>query len=206
LFKDAIEEVLESEISEHLGYEKYDSLGDNTGNSRNGYSKKTIKSQLGETAIDIPRDRNGEFEPQIIKKYEKNANELEEQILAMYAKGMSTRDIESHLKDIYGIDVSSGLVSRVTERIMPLVTEWQARPLEHIYSVIFFDAIYFKVRKDNKVVGKAAYTVLGIDMKGQKDILASGSEKAKVRHFGWESVTILKAEVWRTFLLLVWMV
>lgn len=171
LFKNAIEEVLEGEISSHLGYDKHDSIGDNTGNSRNGYSKKTIKSQLGETTIDIPRDRNGEFEPQIIRKYEKNANELEEQILAMYAKGMSTRDIESHLRDIYGIDVSAGLVSRVTDKIMPLVTEWQARSLESIYPVVFLDAIHFKVRKDNKVINKAAYTVLGLDIRGQKDIL-----------------------------------
>lgn len=171
LFKDTIEEVLEAEITNHLGYEKHDSSGNNTGNSRNGYSKKSLKSQLGKTEIEVPRDRKGEFEPQIIKKYEKNASELENQILAMYAKGISTRDIEEHLRDIYGVEISSGLVSKVTDKIFPLITEWQSRPLERCYPIMFLDAIHFKVRKDNRIVSKAAYTVLGIDIYGIKDIL-----------------------------------
>jgi len=171
LFKRTIQEILESEMTEHLGYEKHSSEGDNSGNSRNGYSKKVIKTSMGETEINIPRDRNGEFEPHVIKKYEKNASELEQQIIAMYAKGMSTRDIEAQMRDIYGIEVSADLVSKITDKIMPLVTEWQSRPLEKVYPIVFLDAIHFKVKKDNRIVTKAAYSVLGIDIQGRKDIL-----------------------------------
>lgn len=154
-----------------LGYEKHSTEGTNTGNSRNGYSKKTIKTKYGSTEINIPRDRNAEFEPQIVKKYEPTANALEEQIISMYAKGMSTRDIEEQMRDIYGIDVSPTLVSRITDKIMPQVAEWQSRPLDAIYPIVFLDAIHFKVRKDSRIVNKAAYSVLGITMAGQKEIL-----------------------------------
>ncbi|MDR7868904.1 MAG: IS256 family transposase [Sporomusaceae bacterium] len=171
LFKDSLQHILEAEMAEHLGYDKHSPEGDNTGNSRNGYSKKTIKSKYGSTEIQVPRDRNSEFEPQIIQKHEKTANAIEEQIIGMYAKGMSTRDIEDQMRDIYGIDVSPSLVSRVTDKIMPQVAEWQSRPLEKVYAVLFLDAIHFKVRKDNRIINKAAYSVLGINMAGQKDIL-----------------------------------
>jgi putative transposase len=171
LFKDTIQKVLEAEMDEHLGYVKHDPSGDYSGNSRNGYSKKTVRTQMGKTEIKIPRDRNGEFEPQIIKKYETTANEVEDQIIAMYAKGMSTRDIEDHMRDIYGIEVSAALVSKVTDKILPMIAEWQARPLDRVYPVVFLDAIHFKVRKDNRIVNKAAYSVLAIDMNGQKEIL-----------------------------------
>ena len=110
LFKDTLQEIFEAEIDEHLGYTKHDNAGDNSGNSRNGYSKKTVKSRLGESEVQIPRDRNGTFEPKIVKKYETTSNQLEEQIIAMYAKGMSTRDIEDHMRDIYGIDVQLPLL------------------------------------------------------------------------------------------------
>lgn len=148
IFKETLQQVFEAEMDEHLGYTKHDNTGDKTGNSRNGYSQKTIKSRYGSTEVKIPRDRNGEFEPEIIKKHETSVNGLEEQIIAMYAKGMSTRDIEDHMRDIYGIDVSAGMVSKVTDKIMPLVAEWQARPLERIYPIVFLDAIHFKVRKE----------------------------------------------------------
>jgi putative transposase len=171
LFKDSLQQILEAEMADHLGYDKHSLDGDNTGNSRNGYSKKTIKSKYGPTEIQIPRDRNAEFEPQIIQKHEKTANAIEEQIIGMYAKGMSTRDIEDQMRDIYGIDVSPSLVSRVTDKIMPQVAEWQSRPLEKVYPVVFLDAIHFKVRKDNRIINKAAYSVLGITLSGQKDIL-----------------------------------
>ncbi|WP_027352058.1 IS256 family transposase [Desulfotomaculum nigrificans] len=171
LFKDTIQKILEAEMDTHLGYEKHDPAGDLSGNSRNGYSKKTVQTQMGRTEIKIPRDRNGEFEPQIIKKYETTANELEEQIIAMYAKGMSTRDIEDHMRDIYGIEVSAAMVSKVTDKILPMIAEWQARPLDRVYPVVFLDAIHFKVRKDNRIVNKAAYSVLAINMNGQKEIL-----------------------------------
>jgi putative transposase len=171
LFKDFLQGALEAEMTHHLGYQKHSSEGDNTGNSRNGYSTKTVKTRLGKTEISIPRDRNGEFEPQVIKKYDKNASELENQIIAMYAKGISTRDIEDQMRDLYGIDVSAGLVSKVTDRVMPIITEWQARPLDKVYPIVFLDAIHFKVKQDSRIINKAAYTVLGINTAGYKDIL-----------------------------------
>ena len=137
LFKDTLQEIFEAEMEEHLGYQKHDNAGDNSGNSRNGYSKKTIKSRFGESEISIPRDRNGEFEPRIIKKYATTSNQLEEQIVAMYAKGMSTRDIEDHIKDIYGVDISANTVSKITDKIIPLIAEWQSRPLERVYPIVY---------------------------------------------------------------------
>jgi len=171
LFKGTIEEMLESEMDEHLGYDKHSPEGDLSGNSRNGYNKKTIRSKMGETEIKVPRDRNGAFDPKLIGKYQTKTDDLENQIIAMYAKGMSTRDIEDHLRDIYGIDASAGLISRITDKIMPQVQEWQSRPLEALYPIVFMDAIVFKVRKDSKVINKSVYSVLGIDMDGKKDIL-----------------------------------
>jgi len=171
LFKDTVEEMLESEMDEHLGYDKNSIAGNNSGNSRNGYNKKTVSTQYGETELKVPRDRNGEFEPQVIGKYQSRSNDIENQILAMYAKGMSTRDIEDHLHDIYGVDASASLISRITDKIMPQISEWQARPLESVYPVVFLDGIVFKVRKENKVINRCAYTVLGIRMDGHKEIL-----------------------------------
>ncbi|KYC99995.1 IS256 family transposase [Heyndrickxia sporothermodurans] len=171
LFKETLQQVFEAEIENHLGYSKHDSRGNNSGNSRNGYSKKTIKSKFGETELSIPRDRKGDFEPQIIKKYETSINGLEDQIIALYSKGMSTRDIESHMKDIYGVNVSPSLVSKVTDKILPLVYEWQSRLLDPVYPIVFLDAIHFKVKHENRIVSKAAYTVLGINTDGVKDIL-----------------------------------
>lgn len=141
IFKDTLQEIFEAEMDDHLGYEKHDPAGNNTGNSRNGYGKKSIKTRFGKTELEIPRDRNADFEPQIIKKYQTTANQLEDQIIAMYAKGMSTRDIEDHMRDIYGIDVSPTMVSKVTDKIMPLIHEWQSRPLDRIYPIVFLDAI-----------------------------------------------------------------
>ena len=171
LFKDTIEEMLEAEMEEHLGYEKHSVAGNNSGNNRNGYNKKTIQSQFGESEIHIPRDRNGEFEPKIVEKYQTKTDNLERQIIAMYAKGMSNRDIEDHLRDIYGVEASASLISRITDKILPQVIEWQNRPLDAVYPIVFLDGIVFKVRKDSKVVNKCVYTVLGIDMEGKKDIL-----------------------------------
>lgn len=171
LFRDTLQGILEAELEEHLGYKKHSAEGINTGNSRNGYSKKTIQTKFGKTEVDIPRDRNGEFEPRIIGKYEKTSNQLEEQIIAMYAKGMSTRDIEDHMRDIYGIDVSPAMVSKITDKLLPMISEWQSRPLDRVYPVVFLDAIHFKVRKENRIVNKAAYSVMGINMAGQKEVL-----------------------------------
>jgi len=171
LFKDTIEQMLESEMDEHLGYEKHNILGNNSGNSRNGYGKKTIQTELGESEISVPRDRKGEFSPQVIEKRQTRSDDLEGRILAMYAKGMSNRDIEDHLRDIYGVETSAGLISRITDKILPAVAEWQSRPLDSIYPIVFLDGIVFKVRKDSKVINKCVYTVLGINMDGMKEIL-----------------------------------
>lgn len=171
LFRETLQLVLEAEIEDHLGYTKHSASGINTGNSRNGYRKKTLRTKFGNTLIEIPRDRNGDYEPEIVKNYESSINGLEEQIIALYSKGMTTRDIESHMRDLYGVDVSPSLVSRVTDKVIPLAMEWQSRILDRVYPIIYLDAIHFKVKHENKIVNKAAYTVLGINMDGEKDIL-----------------------------------
>lgn len=171
LFAGAIEQMLEAEMDEHLGYDKNSIAGNNTGNSRNGYNHKTIISDYGESEIAVPRDRNGEFEPRIIEKRQTRTDEIERKIMAMYAKGMSQRDIEDNLCEIYGAEVSQTLISKITDKILPEVNEWQNRPLESIYPIIYFDGIVFKSRKDSQITNKCVYSVLGIDMEGQKDIL-----------------------------------
>ena len=171
LFAGTLEQMLQAEMEEHLGYETHSPAGDNTGNSRNGYGKKTIKSEWGESEIAVPRDRNGTFEPSVIEKRQTRTDEIEARVLAMYSKGLSTRDIEDHLRDIYGVEASATLISRITDRIMPELNEWQSRPLSEVYPVVFFDGINFKVKKDGKVINKCVYSVLGIDTDGKKDIL-----------------------------------
>lgn len=171
LFKDTLQQALEGEMEYHLGYEKHSAEGRNSGDSRNGHSKKTVRTRAGKTEIQVPRDRNGDFEPQIIRKYQTTASDLEDRIVSMYAKGLSTRDIEDQMRDIYGVDVSPALVSKVTDKIMPQVSEWQSRPLEPVYPIMYLDAIHFKVKKDNRIITKAAYTALGITSAGYKDIL-----------------------------------
>lgn len=173
LFAGTIEQMLEAEMDEHLGYEKNSVAGNNTGNSRNGYGKKTISSDYGECEIAVPRDRNGEFEPKVIEKRQTRTDEIEQKIMAMYAKGMSQRDIEDTLREIYGSEISQVLISRITDKILPEVNEWQNRPLDKIYPVIFFDGIVFNSRKDNKIINKCVYSVLGINMDGQKEILGT---------------------------------
>ena len=171
LFAGTIESMLECEMEEHLGYEKHNNAGDHSGNSRNGYNKKTITSDYGESEIEIPRDRNGEFEPKVLEKRQTRTDEIEQKILAMYAKGMSQRDIEDNLREIYGCEIPQTLISKITDKILPEVNEWQNRPLESIYPIIYFDGIVFKSRKDNQIINKCVYSVLGIDMNGYKDIL-----------------------------------
>ena len=166
LFAGTIEQMLESEMDEHLGYEKHSPEGDKSGNSRNGYGKKTIISDYGESEIVIPRDRNGDFMPQILEKRQVRTNEIEQKIMAMYAKGMSQRDIEDNLREIYGADVPQTLISKITDKILPEVNEWQNRPLEEIYPIIYFDGIVFKTRKDNAIINKCVYSVLGVDPLG----------------------------------------
>jgi putative transposase len=171
LFADTVETILQAEMDNHLGYEKHDVAGNNSGNSRNGYNRKTISTHHGETEIEIPRDRNGSFEPKIVTKYQTKGKDIENQIIAMYAKGMSNADIASMMQDIYGITASKDMVTAVTDKVMPLVMEWQNRPLESVYAVVFFDGIVYKVRTDGKIKNRCVYTVLGINMDGRKDIL-----------------------------------
>jgi len=171
LFAGSIEQMLESEMDEHLGYDKNSIAGNNSGNSRNGYNKKTITSDYGTSEIAVPRDRNGEFEPQVLAKRQVRTDEIEQKILAMYSKGMSQRDIEDSIREIYGAEIPQTLISKITDKILPEVNEWQNRPLESIYPIVYFDGVVFKSRKDNQIINKCVYTVLGIDMEGHKDIL-----------------------------------
>lgn len=167
-----LDESLEGELDEELGYTRYDYKNKDTDNSRNGFSKKTMHTSYGDLDINIPRDRNGEFEPQIIKKHQNTiTQDMEEKILSMYAKGMTTSDIESHFQDLYGIDVSDSTISRITDKILPIVKEWQERPLESLYAVVFMDAIHFHVRSEGRIIKKAVYIAIGINMDGIKEVL-----------------------------------
>jgi putative transposase len=171
LFAETLQEMLEAELETELGYAKHDIKNKETRNSRNGHSKKTVTSEYGEVEIEVPRDRFGEFEPMVVKKHQTQVTGIEDQIISMYSKGMSTRDIQDHLNQLYGIDVSPTLISNVTAKIMPLIKEWQNRPLQNVYSVVFMDAIHFKVKQDGQIINKAAYMVVGIDLEGYKDVL-----------------------------------
>lgn len=171
LFSDTLEQMLEAELSDHLGYEPYEAKGRNSGNNRNGHYPKKVRTSGGETTIQVPRDRKGEFEPQIVAKYAANTNELEEKIIGMYAKGMSTRDIQEMLGEMYGVDVSATTISKITEKVWPLVEAWQNRPLDAIYPIIYLDAIHLKLRREGKVANTAVYIVLGVDLAGHRDAL-----------------------------------
>lgn len=176
LFRETIAEFMESgldaEMDEQLGYERYDAQGKETNDSRNGHSKKTLRTSFGDTTIQIPRDRKGEFDPVILRKNQTSiSQDVEAKIISMYAKGMSTTDIGDHIRDIYGIEVSESTVSRITDKVLPEAREWQQRPLESIYTVMFMDAIHYHVRSEGQIVKKAVYIAIGIDLNGRKDVL-----------------------------------
>lgn len=173
LFKDFFQEAFEYEISEELGYSKHDWRNKKTtSNSRNGYTKKSVKTETaGEIDLKIPRDRDGLYEPKIVKKYEKDVSSIEDKIISMYAKGMSTKDINQHIEQIYGFEVSAEQVSRVTDKILPMVKEWQNRPLQSIYPVLFMDAMVFDIKEEGVYKKKTANIILGISLSGQKEIL-----------------------------------
>lgn len=171
MFAETLQEMLEAELDTELGYPKNGVSPVNGSNRRNGHSKKSVRSQYGELDIEIPRDREGDFEPSVIKKHQKDVTGIEEQILGLYAKGVSVRDIQAHLNQLYGIEVSPTLISNVTNRIMPLIRDWQARPLQRAYAVVFLDAIHYKVKQEGHIVNKAVYLVIGIDFDGNKDVL-----------------------------------
>ena len=176
LFKETIaefmEDGLEIELDDELGYNRYDYRNKNTENSRNGHSSKTLRTSVGDVEIAVPRARKGKFEPQLLKKNQTSiSQDIEEKILSMYAKGMTTGDIEAHIQDIYGVDVSDTTVSRITDKILPVAKEWQKRPLETVYAVVFLDAIHYHVRSEGYIVKKAVYIAIGIDLDGHKDVL-----------------------------------
>ena len=182
LFGGVLQQMLEAELDNHLGYEKHDYQNKTTTNSRNGKSRKTMKSNLGYFDLDVPRDREGSFEPEIVKKHQTDVSHLESSIIGMYAKGMTTRDIASQVNEIYGMDISPTLVSNITDKVIPMIREWHSRPLETVYPIVFMDAIHFKVRKDNTVVSKAAYAAIGVNLEGKKDVLGiwiGASESSK---------------------------
>ncbi len=171
LFARTIEQMLEAELSDELGYEPYESKGRNSGNNRNGHYGKKVRTSGGDVTIKLPRDRNGEYEPKIIKKYASNTNELEEKIIGMYARGMTQRDIGDQLEEMYGVDVSAETISKITDKVWPLVEAWQNRPLEATYAIVYLDAIHTKIKREGKIANTAIYNVLAVDLEGHKDVL-----------------------------------
>lgn len=183
MLKPLMQEMLNAEMTEHLGYPKHDPSGHLTGNSRNGSYQRTLRSSDGHLALDIPRDRNGHFEPSIVRPYKQISTELEQKIIALYAFGTSTKDITEFLLETYGIEISEGFISQVTNAVLGLAREWQARPLQAVYAIAYLDAIHIKCREQGKVVNKAVHIVMAYDLEGKKDILGhyigSGGEGAK---------------------------
>ncbi len=205
LLGDTLQGMLEAEMDEKLGYSKYDYRNKETDDSRNGYSKKTVTSSLGEIDLDIPRDRKGEFEPQAVKKNQTDISNIEDQVLSMYAKGMTTRDISEHLASVYGVDASAEMISHMTDRILPIAKEWQNRPLEKKYAIVFMDAVHFHVRQDNQTVKKAVYVAIGTRLNGQREVLGmwiGGNESAKywlgvlneIKNRGVEDIMIVSVD------------
>lgn len=205
LLGDTLQGMLEAEMDEKLGYSRYDYEHKETDDCRNGYSKKTVTSSMGPITLDIPRDRKGEFEPQAVRKNQTDISNIEDQVLSMYAKGMTTRDISEHLRNVYGVEASAEMISHMTDRILPIAKEWQNRPLEKKYAVVFMDAIHFHVRQDNQTVKKAVYIAIGIRLNGTKEVLGmwiGGNESAKywlgvlneIKNRGVEDIMIVSVD------------
>lgn len=192
LTKRLIEKAMESELTHHLGYDKYSSAGKKSGNSRNGKSSKTIKGDFGEIPIEVPRDRNGVFNPQIIPKHQTRFSGFDDKIISMYARGMTTRDIQDHLQEIYGVEVSADLISTVTDAVINDVKDWQNRPLDEVYPVLYLDATILKVRSEGRVINKSAYLAIGINVEGLKDVLGIWLEQSEGAKFWLKVMTELK--------------
>lgn len=171
LTSDFIQEAMDAELEEELGYSKYDYKNKQTDNSRNGSYKKTVASSQGDIELDVPRDRNGEYEPQIVKKHQMDISAIEDKIIFLYSQGVSTRDIERTMQEMYGIEVDATRVSKITDKLLPMIREWQNRPLESVYAMVMLDAIHYKVREEGMVVKKAVYIATGTDLQGKKDVL-----------------------------------
>ena len=188
MMKHIIEEGLAGELDEELGYTRYDYRNKETENSRNGHSKKTMHTSLGDMELDVPRDRKGEFDPVLVPKHQNTLNQdIEAKIISMYAKGMTTGDIETHIKDLYGIEMSDSTISRVTDKILPIAKEWQQRPLEPVYAVMFMDAIHYHVRSEGQIAKKAVYIAIGIGVDGIRDVLGMWIGENESAKF-WASV------------------
>jgi len=194
LFKQGVEEMLQAELEAHLGYEKYSKDGYGSGNSRNGsFSKKVKTDNLGDMVLNIPRDRNGEFEPRLIPKGQRMSDKLEEAITGMYSRGMTTSDISSQVKDIYGVDVSEGTISNVTNRIIEHVKEWQNRPLEQVYLTVWMDGIMLKVKQNGKYINKCIFIIIGLKNNGLKEVLGMWIAENESASFWLTVLTDLKA-------------
>ena len=191
LQKAILERILEGEITHHLGYDKNDPKGNNSGNSRNGKNKKTMKSDFGHVEIEVPRDRNGDFEPQFIKKRQTRFKGFDEKIIALYSRGMSTRDIQEQIQDLYGVNISPELVSTVTGEVIKEVTEWQNRPLAPLYPIVYLDAIVVKVRDEGHIRNKSVYIALGVDLDGKKELLGMWIEQTEGAKFWLRVITEL---------------
>ena len=177
-----VERAMHAELTHHLGYEKHDPGGKGSGNSRNGTSAKTLKGDFGEVEIEVPRDRKGSFEPKIVPRHQRRFNGFDDKILSMYARGMTTREIQGHLQEIYGVEVSPSLISEVTDAVIEEVKAWQTRPLEPLYPILFLDALMVKMRHEGRVENRAVYVAISIDLDGRKDVLGlwtSANEGAK---------------------------
>lgn len=192
LVRMTVEAALGAELEEHLGYAKHDPAGRGTGNSRNGSSAKRLKGNHGEISIEVPRDRAGTFEPQIVRKGQTRLTQMDDQILALYAKGMSTRDIVDAFKEMYDADVSATLISKVTDRVLETVTEWQNRTLDAIYPIVYLDCIVLKIRQNNRVINKSMYLALGINMSGHKELLGMWLAETEGAKFWLSVLTELK--------------
>jgi putative transposase len=196
LFKEFVravsERALKGELNVHLGYDKYAKEGNNSGNSRNGFSKKTIKGDFGEAEICVPRDRNASYDPQFIGKNQTRFTGFDDKIVALYARGMSTRDIQSQLKEIYGVDVSPSLISSVTEEVIDEVRAWQNRPLEVVYPIVYLDCIVVKIKENKQVINKAIYLALGVDLDGKKELLGMWISQNEGAKFWLSVLTELK--------------
>jgi putative transposase len=192
LTKQLLERAMAAEMTEHVGYEKHDAVGHNSGNSRNGKSAKTIKGTFGELALETPRDRNGTFEPQIIEKHQTRFTGFDKNILSLYSRGLSTREIQQHLEEIYGVEVTAGLISSVTDEVIDEVKTWQSRQLDEVYPIMYLDAIQFKVRDNGHVKNKAIYLAIGVTVEGLKEVLGLWIAQTEGAKFWLQVVTELK--------------
>lgn len=202
MMKETLQEMLENELTEQLGYTKYEYSDDEKTNYRNGYSKKTVHSTNGDIELNIPRDRNGEFEPIIVEKGSKDISNIEEKIIRMYARGISNREIYNQMQELYGVKISPDMVTAITDKIIPNIKEWQKRPLDDVYPVVFVDATYFYVRNEGVVGKKAVYVILGINSQGYKDILGFYVGESKSAKYWLNMLNELKSRGLKDILIL----